>query len=291
MGHSVIVVRGPARPASSLLVGDLVRDDFRVLSRGPGDGPWDLPRLQQRFAEGGFNGLNIRFIHPAAFKSLDFLLGLEGLQYLEVTGRIRNDVAAFQLPELRELSLATRSPRPVPGFASSSLTFLGIDDRDGKDHIAALEGIQELAIWLWKGQNLAFLDDAELPLTTLRLEGRKQVAALDGIAGCRKLVEVQVREARIESLEPLSGLTALRSVRVLPGPTKGEACLDLSHLTGLQGLEELHLVRAGAIRSLRPLLDLPALRDVRLRDTEILDGDLSPLTALSARATVVRPDE
>lgn len=254
-----------------------VRSDFRVLSHGPADGPWDLPQLQQRFAEGGFNGLNVRFIHPATFKNLDFLLGLGGLQYLEVTGRIRNDVAAFEVPELRELSLATRSPRPIPGFESASLTRLGIDDRDGKDHIAALKNLQELAIWLWKGQNLAFLHDAELPLRKLHLEGKKQVATLDGIAGCRNLAKVQAREARIKSLEPLSGLTALRSVRILPGSTKGEACLDLSDLTRLQGLEELHLVYAGAVRSLRPLLALPALRDVRLRGTEILDGDLSPL--------------
>lgn len=269
-----------------------MRNDFRVLSHGPADGPWDLPQLQQRFAEGGFNGLNIRFIHPAAFKSLDFLLSLEGLQYLEVNGRIRNDVAAFELPELRELTLATRSPRPIPGFASSSLTRLGIDDRDGKDHIATLESLQELAIWLWKGQNLTFLHDAELPLRKLRLEGMKQVAALDGIASCRNLAEVEVREARIESLKPLSGLTALRSVRILPGyRAKGEACLDLSDLTRLKGLEELRLVYAGAIRSLRPLLDLPALRDVRLRGTEITDGDLSPLSSVSARANAVRPDE
>ncbi|WP_345469189.1 hypothetical protein [Actinoallomurus oryzae] len=151
--------------------------------------------------------------------------------------------------------------------------------------------LQELAIWLWKGQNLAFLDDAELPLRKLRLEGKKQVATLEGLSGCRELAEVEVREARIESLEPLSGLTALRSVRVLPGPTKGEACLDLSDLTRLQGLEELHLVYAGAVRSLRPLLDLPALRDVRLRGTEILDGDWSPLSSLATRTTVVRPDE
>lgn len=269
-----------------------MRNDFRVLSHSPADGPWDLPQLQQRFADGGFNGLNIRFIHPAAFKSLDFLVGLEGLQYLEVNGRIRNDVAAFELPELRELTLATRSPRPIPEFASSSLTRLGIDDRDGKDNIATLEGLQELAIWLWKGRNLAFLHGAELPLRKLRLEGKKQVAALDGIAGCRNLAEVEVREARIESLEPLSGLTALRSVRVLSGyRAKGEACLDLSNLTRLKGLEELHLCDAGAIRSLRPLLDLPALRDVRLGGAEILDGDLSPLSSLSTRATVVRPDE
>jgi hypothetical protein len=119
----------------------------------------------------------------------------------------------------------------------------------------------------------------------------KQVAALDGIAGCRNLTELEVREARIESLAPLSGLTALRSVRVLPGPTKGEACLDLADLIRLQGLEELHLVYAGAVRSLRPLLDLPALRDVRLGGTEILDGDLSVLSSLSTRANVVRPDE
>lgn len=269
-----------------------MRNDFRVLSHGPADGPWDLPQLQQRFAEGGFNGLNIRFIHPAAFKSLDFLLGMEGLQYLEVNGRIRNDLAAFELPELRELTLATRSPRPIPGFASSSLTRLGIDDRDGKDHIATLERLQELAIWLWKGPDLTFLDDVELPLRKLRLEGKKQLAALDGIAGCRNLAEVEVREARIESLEPLSGLTDLRSLRILSGyRAKGETCLDLSDLTSLKGLEVLNVCDAGAIRSLRPLRDLPALRDVRLGGTEILDGDLSPFSSLSAHATVVGPDE
>jgi hypothetical protein len=81
-------------------------------------------------------------------------------------------------------------------------------------------------------------------------------------------------------------------VRILPGyRAKGEACLDLSDLTRLKGLKELRLVYAGAIHSLRPLLDLPALRDVRLRGTEITDGDLSPLSSVSARANAVRLDE
>ncbi len=61
---------------------------------------------------------------------------------------------------------------------------------------------------------------------------------------------------------------------------KGETCLDLADLLGLEKLERLNLGYVGAIRSLRPLLRMPALRDLRLGLDEIADGDLSPLDEL-----------
>ncbi|TYC14600.1 hypothetical protein FXF65_17305 [Actinomadura syzygii] len=262
-----------------------------MLSRGPGDGPWDLARLTEQYLQGGHDGLNMRFTHPAAFKSLDFLEDCTGLRYLEVNGRIRDDLASFRLPDLRELVLLTRSPRAIPGFAAAGLTRLGIDDRPGKEHIAELRQLRELLIWYWKGTDLSFLGDAPPPLRSLRLEGRKQLATLDGIEGCRDLSELWVRDAQVESLEPLRELTGLRVLRLMPGyQPKVRTRLDLSVLTGMKGLETIALVYTGEIVSLRPLRELPALREVRIR-ADILDGDLSPLDDLPADAVVVRPDE
>ena len=71
----------------------------------------------------------------------------------------------------------------------------------------------------------------------------------------------------------------------------GDLVLDLSHLAGLHQLEELRITYAGAVQSVRPLLDLPSLRDVRLRGTRILDPDETPLERLRETAEVLGPDE
>ncbi|TYB48767.1 hypothetical protein [Actinomadura chibensis] len=85
--------------------------------------------------------------------------------------------------------------------------------------------------------------------------------------------------------------SGFRMLRLMPGyRPKVRTRLDLSVLTGIKGLETITLAYTGDIVSLRPLRELPALREVRIR-ADILDGDLSPLDDLPADAVVARPDE
>lgn len=111
-----------------------MRSDYRVLSKSPLDGPWNLATLRQKYLEGGFDGLNLWFMSPSPFKILDFLADYSDLQYLEITTSMLNDdLPAFRLPALKELVLRTKSTRPIPGFASSDLVRLGFDGRPGKN--------------------------------------------------------------------------------------------------------------------------------------------------------------
>jgi hypothetical protein len=96
----------------------------------------------------------------------------------------------------------------------------------------------------------------------------------------------------VTSLEPLSHLLSLRRLWLIGDPGTGsDAVLDLSQIAGLQQLEELRLAFSGSVSSVRPLLGMPRLHDIRLRGTGIADGDASPLETLAAAATVVFPKD
>lgn len=258
-----------------------MRNDYRVLSKGPLDGPWDLATLRENFVRGGFNGLNLRFSSPPPLKDLDFLTDYEGLEYLEVTGNISNDLAAFRLPNLRELLLLTKSSRKIPGFTSPNLVRLGFDDRPGRDLVSNLSSLQELMVWRWRGTDIRFLGSPPPPIKKLRIDGMRQLISLHGIEECLRLTDLEVRESRVEGLGPMSSLVNLERIRIFPAyRAKGDTCLDLAELLPLKKLKQLNLIYVGAIRSLWPLLQMPSLRDLRLGDVEISDGDLSPLYEL-----------
>ena len=269
-----------------------VRQDYRVLSKGPLDGSWDLAALRESYLDGGFEGLNLRFMSPPPFPSLDFLADYDDLRYLEInTGRLNGDLPAFRLPALEELILLTRSSRAIPGFASPALARLGFDDRPGKELIAGLDRLRDLLIWRWRGPDLGFLGDKPPPLRVLRLDGTgRQEVSLAGIENCANLAELQVGESRVCSLAPLAGLQDLQELRILPRyRAAGESVLDLDDLLGLKNLRQLHLIYVGAVRSLRPLLQMPALRDLCLGPVDVADGDLSPLYDLPDSVELAGP--
>jgi hypothetical protein len=260
-----------------------MRDDYHVLSKGPLDGSWDLAALLQKYLDGGYDGLNLRFASPPPFGSLDFLGDYNRLRYLEINAeKLGYDLPAFGRPELEELILLTKSTRPIPGFASARLVRLGLDDRPGKGQIASLKDLRELLIWRWREANLGFLGDQPLPLRKLHLEGSgRKPTALNGIEVCRGLVELEVVGPRVESLQPLRALDGVEAIKILPSyRATGDAVLDLDDIAHLKSLKELHLIYVGAIRSLHPLLELPALQDLRLGPVDIGDGDLSPLSRM-----------
>lgn len=107
--------------------------------------------------------------------------------------------------------------------------------------------------------------------------------------GARK--EAELLELQVESLEPLGSLqNLLRLWLIGPGETDFSATLSLADLSGLMALRELRITNSGAVQTAEPLLGLPALRDVRLRGTRVLDESVEALQVLSQRARVVGPD-
>jgi hypothetical protein len=79
-------------------------------------------------------------------------------------------------------------------------------------------------------------------------------------------------------------------IRILPAyRAAGETCLDLSDLVGLEKLEQLNLGYVNVIRSLRPLLDMPSLRELRPGPVTIIDESLWVLNELRSRAEIGGP--
>jgi hypothetical protein len=255
----------------------------------PDDGPWS-EAATQRYLDGGYHGVYLQLGRGTKSPHLEFLREVPGLRYLEVNGKVIDDTAAFRIPELEELILLTGSKRAIPTLEDlAELGRLGIDDRPGKESIRHASKLQHLTIWRWKGPDLRFLASSS-QLRSLRIEGTMNLVSLAGVEGCPDLREIEMTQLRVDTLQPLAQLSSLKTLRLIGSPRIDETPhLDLVDIVGLRNLEQLTLTYAGEVRSLRPIARMPALTEVRLRGTHLVDNDLEPLSALPPTVTVVGP--
>lgn len=268
-----------------------MRKDFNVMYWTPDESPWSNV-ANVRYLEGRHDGIFCRLGRHQELPNLDFLRDLPNLKYVEIVGHVVDDTAAFQIPELHELFLVTRCRKTIPDLSMHrGLLRLGLEDRPGKEQMRALPQLRQLRIWRWKGPDLTFLpDNSELELLTI--EATRIIASAEGIETCRQLQVTELTEMRVADLKPFASLHCLRRLGLVGDRRIPDgAVLDLADLANLSNLEELALTFAGRVGSIAALLELPALRDVRLRGTQIVDGDLSPLDELRRYSTVVAPDE
>lgn len=251
--------------------------------------PWG-PEAVQRYLSHGFTEVFIQFTKPLVYRDLEFVHELPGLCVVRVEGRVKDDTAVFGDSRLHRVELLTRCKRPIPPLAESALTRVGIDDRAGKEELAAAANLADLEVWLWGGEDFGFLRGMA-SLARLRVEAKHQLVSLAGFEGCASLSEVDLFDLRVDGLGSLRGLSQLRRLSIMGSSRMRQpTVLDLNDLGGLGHLESLELITAGSVRSLRPLTRLPRLRYVRLGGTQVLDGDLSPLDHLHPDATISRPD-
>jgi hypothetical protein len=151
--------------------------------------------------------------------------------------------------------------------------------------------LRRVQVWGFTDLDLTFLSGLTM-LSELKVEGKRQEISLQGLETCDSLVELELLELRIESLGPLSRMSKLRRLWLIgDNATTSSTSLDLEDLRGLEQLEELRMTYQGSVVSVEPLIQLPRLRDVRLRGTSVADGNLVPLAALAVRATVFGPDD
>jgi hypothetical protein len=128
-------------------------------------------------------------------------------------------------------------------------------------------------------------------LRSLTLEATGQLTSLEGIQTCIRLENLEILDARATSLAPLRQLTRLRTLHLIGSHRiDQDAVLDLSDIARLDQLEAVTITHAGTVTSLKPLLQLPRLRELRLGDTFALDHDLTPLDHMPQGAMVVGPD-
>jgi hypothetical protein len=237
---------------------------------------------------GGHDGLYLKLKRGWRARGVNWIAHLPGLEYLEILGRVADDSLAFSIKSLRELILLTSCRVPVPDVGARGLRRLAMDDRPGKENLSSLNVLEELRIWRFADQDLRVVK----PLTSLRklhLECLKQQCALDDIQSCSRLVDIEILDACVESLTPLSGLRDLRRLWLIGSPkATARSALNLSAIAGLPQLEEVRITY-GTVQSVAPMLQAPALRDLRLRGTQILDGSEELLTQLNPSVTVVPP--
>jgi hypothetical protein len=251
------------------------------------DRPWTEADLAG-YRANGCNGIWLRFERDVGRQmSLEFVSDLPDLECVDVDGPLRDDTPAFGVPTLKTLLLHTACSLPLDLTTSIGLVELGVDHRSNMESIRGLAALARLEVWAWRGSNLEFLGDKR-QLVSLRLEGARRSAptgSLAGIGGCSALEELTVFDAGLDGLEALRGLTEVTRIQITVAPGAG-APWDLSALESMIKLAYLTLTFCGPLQSLRPLVHLPALRDLRLRGTIIVDGDLSPLLELPPEVVV-----
>jgi hypothetical protein len=241
----------------------------------------------EAYASNGCDGVKYRARRPVAMKaSLDFLGDLDGLRAVDLEGRFPDDTPAFAVPTLETLMLHTKCAAPLDLTRLQDLIELGVDHRPNLAAMRDLAAVTGLEVWDWEGGDLRFLGPKPA-LKSLRLEGAKDsVGSLVGIADCPALEELTVLDTRLEGIEPLRALHALRRIQITQRRPSEGVPWDLTALTGAGELAWLTLTFCGPVESVLPLLELPALRDVRLRGTTIVDGDIQPLIDLPPEVVV-----
>jgi hypothetical protein len=270
--------------------GLVTRIDHNVLLWRVGSS-FQLEELQQAYVSGLYDGVYLRIQRGARLADLRFAHDLPGLKYLEVMGAVMDDSHSFEVEGLRELVLLTKCRVDVPAAPSVTLESVSTDDRGRLRNLTALPALRRVQVWGFTDLDLTFLSGLTT-LSELKVEGKRQEISLQGLETCDSLVELELLELRIESLGPLSRMSKLRRLWLIgDNATTSSTSLDLEDLRGLEQLEELRMTYQGSVVSVEPLIQLPRLRDVRLRGTSVADGNLVPLAALAVRATVFGPDD
>ena len=221
----------------------------------------------------GFKGTDISFLksipdltglvmpYPEGF-SLDPVCGLSKLRLL-VLGKERSAFDFSTFADLTELSTDWKSSDVLPDSHS---------------------GLQRLSLW---GFNSKSRDLRGLPayrhLFSLKLV-QGSLETLDDIEKYQSL-----REAEFAYLRRLKMVRAIGTCGV--ETLEFDSCRNIEDFALLAKCERLKLLRyshCGSLQSLSPLKNFKALENFRFVDTNILDGDLSPLLRLKSTGFMMK---
>lgn len=221
---------------------------------------------------------------------VDFAVDLPGLRGLIVDGPVRDDRAAFAAEGLELLALRTRCKLPADLRRLHGLRSLALAWRPGLETMSGLSALETLQLQGFQGDDLSFLG-SKPALDFMRLKCVNQQFRLDGIEGAPQLRELWIQDGRLESLHPLGGMTQLRELTVVADFNGIEGTVSLEPLLSHRDLVWLALSGWERVESLKPIRQLPALRNIGIREMEVVDGDLTPLLDLPPGATFMIRDD
>ncbi|MDP9794279.1 hypothetical protein J2S43_002791 [Catenuloplanes nepalensis] len=258
--------------------------DFRILRwYGDMDGPWSVA-APERFRRGGYDGLVLVPGRSWTPDDLTLLHGLPGLRMFALEQRLRRDTEAFTIDTLEELSLVTGARAPVPEVVQPHLTRLTLTDRDGIDVAIRWPRLRDLQLGQWRAPDCQRLAGAK-SLTGIRLDGRGQQATLHGIEDCADLETLETQRVSVNGIDPLTGLSRLREVRLMTSKDRPHGGLDLAALASSR-IERVWISHAVRLTSLATLGAIPSLSEVRLIGCSFDERDLAELRSLAPRAEV-----
>jgi len=214
----------------------------------------------------GWKGKELSFLATVpdlvVFSLIDFTIDdispihvLHSLRRLEIFTYCKTEIDFSKFPILEECSLEWR-PKAKSIFACRTLKRLFLNKYSGKD----TSNFSELV-------NLESLSIANSPIESIHGLWNLSELKFLGLYNLRKLKTLN----GIENLINLEGLEV-------------NGCRALSSIEGvkyLTKLRKLHFCNDGDIESIKPLERLQQLEEVLFYDsTNVIDGDLSPLTQL-----------
>ncbi|MEV6842957.1 hypothetical protein [Actinoplanes sp. NPDC051411] len=241
-------------------------------------GPWTEAAAKE-FHEGGYDGLVLLPDETWQPADLRFLHELAGLRSFDLTWPVTDDVAAFQLPRLESLTLATHSDRPVPPVEQLRLRSALLSDRSGICVGRLWPNLTALRVIDWRGTDLGMLAGARA-VTQLHLRGNGQSGNLDGLQHCSHLERLVTINYSLAGSAPLRGLTGLREIRLLAAaPTEPHRVIDLADVIG-PSLTTLWIANAARLENLDALID-SAVSELHLIDCELSPAEREMLSLVS----------
>jgi Leucine-rich repeat (LRR) protein len=208
------------------------------------------------------------------------LKGLYTLRNLEELNVSANNVEALDLesfPHLTKLTMRWTSGRKsILGL--SNLRYLFLDSFD-KEDLSELKNLQKLAQLLLINSSIKRLTGInQLPvLSDLTIAYNKKLGTIEDLAGARALKSITLKNlSQLVSLKPLTDCETIELVDV-------ENCKkieDSSSLFQLKDLRVISYINSGSFRTIQGIERYQSLESFYFGNTNVEDGDLSPLLKL-----------
>ncbi len=220
----------------------------------------------------GWHGSDLKFL-----AQLPFLLKFSIFHF-----GIPDIAPIHHLSNLRSINITTYCSTKIEFAAFPELEDCFLEWRPGAESMFRSTKLKSLGVNRYKGENLADFGILE-NLESLSILN-SSLSSLTGLAQLRKLKQVRLAGLRkLCSLAEIGSLANLEELEV-------HSCrkvTSIEEVRELYSLRKLMLINDGNIDSLRPIVNLRKLEWVLFYDsTNIVDGDLSPLTGRSALTRV-----